>query len=271
MQALVGSGLYCESGGLFTRKLARASLLENPMNSTTALQTFTSSLGFSIRTVERNGEPWFVAADVCGALEVKNPRHAISRLDEDERNTVVLNDGIRGNPNFSIVSESGLYTLMMGSRKPEAKTFKRWVTHEVLPTIRKTGRYETTGAYQQQDISNRSLLERIAFAEGVIEGMERLHRNSRYHPNSSTNPVGDVGYKGAPRVILPKVFSHRDEILIKAGARTTMAEIFEGLKAHGIQRDRGSEMAVSSILKGAGYVRYAMRVGSSKPWGYRRG
>jgi len=93
-----------------------------------------------VRTVIKDGEPWFVAKDVCDILEIKNPSDAMSRLDEDEKNTIVLNEGI-GNPERSIVSESGLYNLILGSRKPEAKQFKRWITHEVIPSIRKTGTY----------------------------------------------------------------------------------------------------------------------------------
>lgn len=98
--------------------------------------------GKSIRTMEFNGQPWFVAVDVCNVLEIANSRDAVARLDEDEKNTVGLTDGNkRGNPNTAIVSESGLYSLILGSRKPEAKQFKRWITHEVIPSIRKTGGY----------------------------------------------------------------------------------------------------------------------------------
>lgn len=98
--------------------------------------------GKSIRTMEFNGQPWFVAIDVCNVLEIANSRDAVARLDEDEKNTVGLTDGNkRGNPNTAIVSESGLYSLILGSRKPEAKQFKRWITHEVIPSIRKTGGY----------------------------------------------------------------------------------------------------------------------------------
>lgn len=97
----------------------------------------------SVRTVTINGEPWFVAADVCKALDIGNSRMAVSRLDDDEKNTVSLIDGIPGNPNKTIVNEPGLYTLVLGSRKPEAKSFKRWITHEVIPDIRQYGMYAT--------------------------------------------------------------------------------------------------------------------------------
>lgn len=100
-----------------------------------------------IRTTAIDGEPWFVAADVCKALEIKNGRDAMSRLDDDEKADVGLTDtssnGVVQRRDFSIVNEPGLYTLVLGSRKPEAKAFKRWVTHEVIPAIRKHGIYAT--------------------------------------------------------------------------------------------------------------------------------
>ncbi len=98
-----------------------------------------------IRTITIDDEPWFVAADVCRALDIGNPSQAISRLDEDERMiTLISNEGNRrGNPNVTVVNEPGLYTLILSSRKPETKAFKRWVTHDILPTIRKTGGYMT--------------------------------------------------------------------------------------------------------------------------------
>lgn len=99
--------------------------------------------GADFRVIIRDGEPWFVAKDVCDVLELSNPREAVSGLDDDEKNTVRISDGIRGNPNMNIISESGLYTLVMRSNKPEARRFRKWVTSEVLPTIRKHGAYAT--------------------------------------------------------------------------------------------------------------------------------
>ena len=94
---------------------------------------------FSVRVAILDGEPWWFAADVCAVLDLGNPRQAVVRLDEDEKSTVSSNDG---GPNRNVVSEAGLYALVLGSRKPEAKAFKRWITHEVLPSIRKTGSYQ---------------------------------------------------------------------------------------------------------------------------------
>lgn len=96
--------------------------------------------GQEVRTVEMNGQPWFVAVDVCNVLEIGNPSQAASRLDDDEKG-IISNDTPGGKQKMTIVSESGLYSLILGSRKPEAKQFKRWITHEVIPSIRKTGGY----------------------------------------------------------------------------------------------------------------------------------
>lgn len=98
--------------------------------------------GAPLRTLtDKAGEPWFVAKDVCDILGLENSRKATAELDSDEKNTVTISDGIAGNPNKTIISEPGLYRLVMKSRKPEAKEFQRWVTHEVLPSIRKHGGY----------------------------------------------------------------------------------------------------------------------------------
>lgn len=105
------------------------------------LQVFNNAMFGNVRILLQGDEPWFVAKDVCDCLEISNSRQALSRLDDDEKNSVILNDGTPGNPEKSIVNEYGLYSLVMSSRKPEAKEFKRWVTHEVLPSIRKYGSY----------------------------------------------------------------------------------------------------------------------------------
>ena len=104
-----------------------------------SLQLFENT-DWKVRVVMRDGEPWFVAKDVCECLDLGNPSQAIARLEDDER-WLISNEALRANGETSVVSEPGLYSLVLGSRKPEAKAFKRWVTHEVLPSIRKTGGY----------------------------------------------------------------------------------------------------------------------------------
>jgi len=94
-----------------------------------------SENGYSVRTVKINSECWFVAKDVCDILEIENSRHAVSRLDDDEKNTVALNDGTSGNPNQTVVSESGLFALILRSNKPNARAYRKWVTSVVLPAL----------------------------------------------------------------------------------------------------------------------------------------
>lgn len=112
------------------------------------LQIFKSPDFGQVRTIQQNGEPWFVAKDVCDALELGNSRQALTRLENDEKADVILNDGSQ-NRKMNIVNEYGLYNLVLASRKPEAKAFKRWITHEVIPAIRKHGAYMTDDVLKQ--------------------------------------------------------------------------------------------------------------------------
>ena len=101
------------------------------------LQVFNNAMFGNVRIILQDNEPWFVAKDVCDCLEHTNTTMALQRLDDDER--AKLNLGRQGEAN--VVNEYGLYSLVMSSRKPEAKEFKRWITHEVLPALRRTGSY----------------------------------------------------------------------------------------------------------------------------------
>ena len=119
------------------------------MTTQTQLSTFNFESN-SIRTLAINNEPWFVAVDVCNALNIANSRDALLKLDEDEKTTVGLTDSQAGNgaQSISIISESGMYTLILRCRDAVKKgsvphRFRKWVTAEVLPAIRKTGKYES--------------------------------------------------------------------------------------------------------------------------------
>lgn len=100
--------------------------------------------GKEVRTLKINDEPWFVGKDLATILGYSNTRDALNKhVDSEDKNTVAIRDGItRGNPNQTIVNESGMFSLILSSNLPNAKKFKRWVTSEVLPTIRKTGSYQ---------------------------------------------------------------------------------------------------------------------------------
>jgi prophage antirepressor-like protein len=117
------------------------------------------------------GEPWWVAKDVCDILEISKHRDAISRLDSDERGSVVV-DTLGGSQTMSAVNESGLYSLIFDSRKPEAKKFKRWVTHEVLPQLRRTGMFMMSGELPPEIAEIMSLEYRLAALKKRLEARE---------------------------------------------------------------------------------------------------
>lgn len=123
----------------------------------------------AVRTVLRDGEPWFVAADVCSVLDIRNTSDALGRLDEDERGLVSIDTPNGRRVEANAVTESGLYALVLGSRKPEAKAFKRWVTGEVLPAIRRTGSYSVPA--QRGDITAAGHLE---LAERYLSAAQAL-------------------------------------------------------------------------------------------------
>lgn len=113
---------------------------ENNMNE---LQNFNFE-GNEVRTVLINDEPYFVGKDIADVLGYSNSRKAlIDHVDEEDKNTVTIRDGNKGNPNQVVINESGMYSLVLSSKLPNAKKFKRWVTNEVLPSIRKHGAYLT--------------------------------------------------------------------------------------------------------------------------------
>jgi len=112
------------------------------------LQVF-SYEGKEVRTIQRNGETWWVLKDVCGVLELSNARMIADRLDEDDVSLAYVTDSLGRQQQTNIVNESGLYNVILRSDKPEAKKFKRWVTHEVLPQIRRHGAYITTSKLEE--------------------------------------------------------------------------------------------------------------------------
>lgn len=140
-----------------------------------------------IRTLEINNEPWFVAKDICEILEIKNSRQALTRLDEDEKADVILNDGSQ-NRNMSAVNEYGLYNLILASRKKEAKEFKRWITHEVIPSIRKHGGYI---AGQEQMTDEELMAKAVLMANSKIQ--ELNHKNQQLQmQNSQLTVVNEI-------------------------------------------------------------------------------
>ena len=134
---------------------------------------------FPVRAINRNGEIWFVAADVCAVLDIKNTSDALKNLDDDECLTLDIGEGQKigrgGAQKFNIINESGLYALILRSRKPEAKRFRKWVTSEVLPSIRKTGSYSVSISKAQQGELATLIAERFP------SGKDRPYAWSRFN------------------------------------------------------------------------------------------
>lgn len=124
------------------------------------LQVFNNTEFGQVRTMMISGSPWFVAKDVCECLGITKHRDAVSRLDGDERGSVEV-DTLGGTQQMAAVNEYGLYNLVLSSRKPSAKAFKRWITHEVIPAIRKHGAY-MTGETLEQALTSPDFLIRLA-------------------------------------------------------------------------------------------------------------
>ncbi|MBQ6664145.1 MAG: Bro-N domain-containing protein [Synergistaceae bacterium] len=118
-----------------------------------------------VRTTIIDGEVWFIAKDVCNVLEIGNSRDAVSSLDDDEKG-VAKTDTLGGMQDMTVISEAGLYALIMKSRKPEAKAFSRWVRHDVLPQIQKTGSYALPNAPQKG--------KSISLSKKVLDAAEKI-------------------------------------------------------------------------------------------------
>ena len=196
----------------------------------TELQVF-SYKDQQVRTIERDGEVWLVAADVCDILELSNPTEALRALDDDERNTLRITEGTSpkgGNPNMNVINEAGLYKLTFKSRKSEAKSFTRWVTHEVLPSIRKTGSYSVFNP---------------ALPSGVLDGAKLIFETAGIKDNQLT-------------LALDKVYrSYTGRSALQAGEVTLIAPSMKQILTpteigshFGLKAQR-----VNEILAGAGY------------------
>ena len=140
-----------------------------------------------IRTIQKDGEPWFVLADVCKVLEISNSRNISSRLDPDEKG-VTLVDTLGGTQQMTIINESGLYTVILRSDKPQAKPFRKWVTSEVLPSIRKHGSYSVQSQFAdlspqlqvliQMETRQKQIEARQAEQATALAGLEQKLQNT---------------------------------------------------------------------------------------------
>lgn len=210
----------------------------------TEIQTFNFNAATLRTLTDENNEPWFVAKDVCDILEISNPSDTLKRLDDDER--ARFNLGRQGETN--IINEAGLYALVLGSRKPEAHEFKRWVTHEVLPTIRKHGIYATESTIDQiladPDFGIRLLTD---LKEERAKRIEAENQIKELAPKAKA--LDD--FTNAPETLLVRDAA---KLLSNAGTPIGEKELREWLSQHGwTYRHAGTWWAASDRVK-AGHL-----------------
>lgn len=175
-------------------------------------QIFRFKDAFPVRIADRDGAPWFVAADVCKALDLRNTRTAISGLDDDECASVQILDG--GQPRkFNIISESGLYALIIRSSKPAAREFRKWITAEVLPAIRRTGTYTLPGlpalSDPEDDPAKRSTAELVEQTNRRLAAGENIPPHVLQYVSNIARIASGVWYRdcfgidGRARKFLP--------------------------------------------------------------------
>jgi anti-repressor protein len=186
------------------------------------LKVFENNDFGQVRVVNQDGEPWFVATDVCKVLEIQNTSQALQRLDEDERS--MLNIGRQGEAN--VVNEYGLYTLILGSRKESAKQFKRWITHEVIPSIRKTGQYSVDqSSYVIEDPIKRAerwieeQKERLMLQQQVLEYKPKVDYVDKILKAKGAVNIGQIaGDYGLSAYALNQIL-HTERVQYKLGSQ----------------------------------------------------
>lgn len=191
------------------------------------VKIFNSKEFGDVRTVTINGEPWFVGKDVAEALGYSNTRDAlVTHVADEDKNTVVISDGKRGNPNQTVINESGLYALIFGSKLESAQRFKHWVTSEVLPAIRKTGGYQAPAPHGKELLAL-AVLEAQKTIEAQNQAIDRMRPKEIFadavKASDSSIMIGDLA-----------------KLLRQNGVDTGQKRLFEQLRNEGYLMKTGS-------------------------------
>lgn len=230
-----------------------------------ALKIFTHEAFGSVRIVEHNGLPWFVGKDVCDCLELGNTTEALRGLDDDEKFTL---SNPEGNPRagipleLNIISEPGLYSLILRSRKPEAKAFKRWLVHEVIPSIRRSGGYMPA---VQSDTPESIMARAVLVAQDTITRLQA--RTSALEARAEVD---------RPKVVFAdSIEVSRSTILVgelaklvkqSTGHDIGQRRMFDWLRDNGFLHKRGSDRNMptqKSMDMGLIVIKEGSRIGSS--------
>ena len=214
-----------------------------------------------VRVVECEGEPWFVAKDVCECLELTDVSKTISLLDDDEKGT----NSIRtpgGEQQMLVISEPGLYSLILRSRKPEAKAFKRWITHEVIPAIRRTGGYMAAG---QNDTPESIMARAVLIAQDTIT---RLQERTAALETQAEVDRPKVVFADSIEVSKSTILVGELAKLIKQSTQYDIGQkrMFDWLRDNGFLHKRGSDRNMptqKSMDMGLIVIKEGSRIGSS--------
>jgi len=212
-----------------------------------ALEKVFEYQGQPVRTVTKDGEVWFVAKDVCEVLEIGNPSDVVRRLDNDEVDSIEVIDSLGRKQTANIVNEPGLYNLILGSRKPEAKQFKRWVTHDVLPAIRQTGVYAAPGTDVAALVAGQQKLmemqqETLKILASLTARVETLEQNAPTEEDMHVmTQVGREGRRKIFKVEKLRLQSFVDELLRNSVPYDEIAAA--------VREQTGQSIAKSSIAR----------------------
>lgn len=200
-----------------------------------------------IRAIEIENEPYFVAKDICEILGLSNPTMAINRLDKDEHTK--LNLGRQGETN--IVNEYGLYNLILASRKKEAKEFKRWITHEVLPSIRKTGGYI---AGEENMTEDELVLKAMTVLNAKVENLKQKNKQLQEDNEKQNQLIGELKPKAD---YTDKILKSKGTIKVNVIANDygfTAVAFNKKLRELGIQYKEGKDWLLYRKYRGKGYT-----------------
>lgn len=210
-----------------------------------------------VRVTMRDGEPWFVAADVCSALDIGNPSQAVTRLDDDERMTTLISNesAATGKSQLSFVNEPGLYSLVLGSRKPMAKKFKRWITHDVIPSIRKNGAYIAG----QETMTDAELVAKALIAANniIAEREKRIaDMTAKIEEQSAAMTVMRPKAKYCDDVLQSKSLLNVETIAKEFGKTARWLNQYLHDKGVQFRRGKNAPWTLYQEYAGKGYARY---------------
>ena len=226
------------------------------------IETFSNKLFGEIRAIRKDGQPWFVGKDVAEKLGYKNTRDAfITKVDEEDK-AVVKCDTIKGKQNTTIINESGLYSLVLSSKLPSAKEFKRWVTSEVLPAIRQTGGYIP----HNEEMSDDEIMARaLQVAQRTIE---RKNEQLRLAEEEIIKLAGTIEQQKPKLEYLDEILSCDDALLVTSIAfdyGLSAQALNKILCEERVQRKVRSQYILYSEYLGKGYTKTETKMIGDKP------